>query len=141
MAQNGYRSDESELRAFLQSVASTLCDKSFRPSCDIDIVELKDGEDPEDECTTYSTLQRLDFFNDDICEVLLELKPQDYLETCPDIKFPKMPCFFAFVKAIKGEDIYIKFRINSKGVKVFCISFHRARFSVNYNNLPYRHSV
>lgn len=141
MSHNGYVSNEMELRAFLQCVATTLCDKSFKPSSDIDIVELKNGEDPEDECTTYSTLQRLDMFKEDICEVLLELNEQDYLETCPDSRFPNMPCFFTFAKVIQGEDIYIKFRINNKGMKVFCISFHRARFNVNYNNLPYRHSV
>ena len=141
MSPNGYVSDEKELRAFLQCVATTLCDKSFKPSSDIYIVEHKNGEDPEDECTTYNTLQRLGFFEDDICEVLLELGEQDYFETCPDSVSPSMPCFFTFVKTIQGEDIYIKFRINTKGVTVFCISFHRARWNVDYNKLPYRRSV
>lgn len=141
MSQNGYVSSKEELSVFLQSVVSTLCNNSFKPSSDIDIVYLKNGEDPEDECTTYNTLQRLGFFEDDICEVLLELNEQDYLETCPDSVFPSMPCFFTFVKVIQGEDIYIKFRINTRGVKAFCISFHRARWNVDYSKLPYRRSL
>lgn len=86
MAVNSYRSTEQEVNEFLRISETVLCDRSFVPSRDIDIVFNKDGED-YDEYSTYNTLLRLDLYEDDVCEILSNLTKQDYYETCPDSKF------------------------------------------------------
>lgn len=48
-----------------------------------------------------------------------------------------LPPFFAFAKNIKTRDVYIKVKIRDKTKgKVFCVSFHFARFSIP-KVLPY----
>ena len=52
------------------------------------------------------------------------------------IKNAYSPQFWVFIKRINLKQVYIKVKIRSiQNRKIFCISFHFARFQVN--NFPY----
>jgi len=67
----------------------------------------------------------------------MALELSEYLETFIDDKDYSLPLFFAFAKSIQSKDVYIKVKIRDRQkCKVFCVSFHFARFSFPVK-LPY----
>ncbi|HCT72266.1 MAG TPA: hypothetical protein DF409_16290 [Bacteroidales bacterium] len=95
----------------------------------MDILLSKNGESPLDPCTTFNTLQTLGFDKHDILSQLLALDIAEYLETFIDDKDPLLPPFYAFGKTMKNHEVYIKVKIrNRERCKVFCVSFHFARY-------------
>lgn len=83
------------------------------------------------------TLLALDFDKNDVLNQLLALEVSEYMETFIDDLDNSLPPFFAFAKVIKSRDVYIKVKIrDTQNNKVFCVSFHFARYPFP-TNLPY----
>ena len=93
-------------------------------------------ETDDDAYTTKNTLIQLNYDKNDIIRNLKELKISEYIETLTDVKNVYSPQFWVFIKRINLKQVYIKVKIRSiQNRKIFCISFHFARFQVN--NFPY----
>ena len=141
MEERSYISDKEELEKFLLNVKATICDSTFNPYAHLKIIPKKKSEDPLDRFTTENTMMRLEFDSSDVANELKTLTYQEYAETCIDDIDKNLPNLFVFYRKIQNEDIYIKFRICDSGKdRVLCLSFHRARWPVDYQALPYRHS-
>ena len=98
----------------------------------------KKHESAIDPYTTANTLLELEFDKNDITNQLLSLDITEYMETFIDDKDNALPPFFAFAKLIKNRDVYVKAKIRDReNCKVFCVSFHFARFPFR-ENLPYK---
>jgi hypothetical protein len=130
-------SSEKEVREFLKELKELLTDHRFDVSRDLDILMKKKNESPTDPYTTPNTLLALDFDKNDVLNQLLTLEISEYMETFIDDINDSLPPFFAFAKSIKNKDVYIKAKIrNRESCKVFCVSFHFARYPFK-ENLPY----
>lgn len=122
-------STESDVITFLTGLKEVLIDSNFDVSKDLDILPKKKTESPTDPYTTFNTMQALEFDRHDIKNQLLGLDISEYLETFIDDKDNSLPPFFAFGKTLKNREVYIKAKIRDrKNCKVFCVSFHFARF-------------
>lgn len=130
-------STEDEVKAFLKELKELLTDPAFDLSSDLDILGKKPGESPIDPYTTANTMLDLGFNTEDVMNQLLALEVSNYYETLIDDKSNLLPPFFAFAKLIQSKDVYIKIKIRDrKNCKVFCVSFHFARYTFP-ENLPY----
>ena len=124
-------SSQEEVSAFLVDLREVLCDARFNAYTDLDIINRKKGESPDDMYTTQNTMADLGYDRFDVVDRLLELKATDYSETVLDINNSDGSPFFVFGKII-GREVYIKVKIRDKErCKVFCISFHYARYPIN----------
>lgn len=122
-------SPESDVIIFLKELKEVLTDPGFDVSRDLDILPKKKNESPTDPYTTFNTMQALDFDMQDVKNQLLALDIKEYMETFIDNKDNNLPPFFAFGKTIKNREVYIKAKIrDKKNCRVFCVSFHFARF-------------
>lgn len=131
-------SSEQEVNEFLKELKELLIDPGFDVSRDLDILLKKKSESPIDPYTTANTLLTLDFDRTDIKNQLLSLEISEYMETFIDDKDNTLPPFFTFAKSIKNRDVYVKVKIRDRlNCKVFCVSFHFARFPFP-ENLPYK---
>lgn len=131
-------SSEQEVKDFLKELKELLTDPRFDISKDLDILLKKRHESPIDPYTTANTLLELDFDKSDVTNQLLSLDITEYMETFIDDKDNALPPFFAFAKSIKNRDVYVKAKIRDRQkCKVFCVSFHFARFPFR-ENLPYK---
>ncbi|MDL2302434.1 hypothetical protein LJC58_08780, partial [Lachnospiraceae bacterium OttesenSCG-928-D06] len=63
----------------------------------------------------------------DLKNELIALTLTDYKENMRDNKRPDSSPFFVFGKCIGGREVYIKEKLRNR-TKVFCISFHFARY-------------
>jgi hypothetical protein len=98
-------------------------------TCYLDILPRKKDEDPLDPCTTENTMANLNYDKEDVKAELLSLTADYYLETIKDDKYLLLPVFWVFGKKVQNKDVYIKVKIRDKvNNKVFCVSFHYARF-------------
>jgi hypothetical protein len=130
-------SSEKEVLAFLKELKELLTSPKFDLSKDLDILMKKKNESPIDPYTTANTLLALDFDKHDVLNHLLSLELSEYMETFIDDIDNSLPPFFAFAKEIKNRDVYIKAKIRDRqNCKVFCVSFHFARYPFP-KNLPY----
>lgn len=130
-------SSEVEVREFLKELKELLTDHRFDVSRDLDIMMKKKNESPIDPYTSVNTLLALEFDKNDVLNQLLTLEVSEYMETFIDDMNNSLPPFFAFAKSIKNRDVYIKAKIrNRQNCKVFCVSFHFARYPFK-ENLPY----
>jgi len=69
---------------------------------------------------------------------LEKLDVSNYVETLVDNKGIGLPNFYVFGITIQEKEIYIKVKIRDKNnSKVFCISFHFAKFPLS-NKKPYK---
>lgn len=122
-------SPETDVIAFLKELKEVFTDPNFDASRDLDILLKKSSELPTDPYTTANTLLVLDFDKNDVVNQMLALDISEYLETFIDDKDNNLPPFFAFGKRIKNREVYIKAKIRDrKNCKVFCVSFHFARY-------------
>lgn len=122
-------SQEEDVILFLKNLKEVLTDPDFDISKDLDILLKKKAELPTDPYTTFNTIQALEFDRYDVLNHLLALDVTEYMETFIDDKDNTLPHFFAFGKIIKNREVYIKAKIrDKKNCKVFCVSFHFARF-------------
>lgn len=122
-------SPENDVIIFLKELKEVLADPNFDVSKDLDILLKKKNELPTDPYTTFNTMQTLEFDRHDVKNQLLALDTSEYMETFIDDKDNSLPPFFAFGKTIKNREVYIKAKVRDrKNCKVFCVSFHFARF-------------
>jgi hypothetical protein len=122
-------SQKGDVILFIKNLKEVLMDPDFNISKDLDILLKKKTELPTDPYTTFNTIQELEFDRYDVMNQLLALDLSDYMETFIDDKDDTLPPFFAFGKVIKSREVYIKAKIRDKKTcKVFCVSFHFARF-------------
>lgn len=122
-------SPENDIIIFLKELKEVLTNQNFDISKDLDILQKKKNELPTDPYTTFNTMQALDFDSHDVKNQLLALDVSEYMETFIDDKDNSLPRFFAFGKTIKNREVYVKAKIRDrKNCKVFCVSFHFARF-------------
>ncbi len=125
-----------DVEDFLRMLREILQSKEFNISSDLDILLKKSSEAPNDPFTTQNTLLDLEFDREDVRQQLLELKGVHYYETIIDNKNPTLPPFHAFIKEIEHRNVYIKVKIrNYEKHKVFCVSFHYARYPIQ--SMPY----
>ena len=97
-----------DVKAFLKELKELLVDPAFNIKTDLDILTKKSSEDAS-----------------------------EYLETFIDDKSSLLPPFYAFARKIQSKDVYIKVKIRDrKRCKVFCVSFHYARYPFP-QKLPY----
>ncbi|MGB8955735.1 MAG: hypothetical protein WCC10_10185 [Tumebacillaceae bacterium] len=89
-------------------------------------------EDPLDPYTTKNTLMELGYDGEDVREELMSLEIRDYCKTVDDRKRDGSPPFQIFEKIIRNRSVYIKFKILEVNPrkKIFCMSFHFARYEV-----------
>ena len=127
----------ADVKAFLKELKELLVDPAFNIKTDLDILAKKSSEDASDPYTTANTLLDLDFDSEDVMNQLLALEASEYLETFIDDKNSSFPPFYAFARKIQSKDVYIKVKIRDrKKCKVFCVSFHFARYPFP-QKLPY----
>ncbi len=130
-------SSEADVEAFLKELKAVLTNPSFDISRDLDILPKKKNEAPTDPYTTFNTMQALGFDRHDVLTQLLALDISEYMETFIDDRDNSLPPFFAFGKTIRSQEIYIKAKIRDrKTCKIFCVSFHFARYPISASK-PY----
>lgn len=126
-----------EVQTFLTEINKILTRPDFDVARDLDILLKKKDEAATDPHTTANTLLVLDFDKTDVAQQLMSLTASEYLETFIDNRGASFSPFFAFAKVIQSKDVYIKAKIRDrKNGKVFCVSFHVARFPFP-KKLPY----
>lgn len=129
-------SSKEQVENFLLELKHIINDKRFNINEDFDILLKKKNETDDDAYTTKNTLIQLNYDKNDIIRNLKELKISEYIETLTDVKNVYSPQFWVFIKRVNLKQVYIKVKIRSiQNRKIFCISFHFARFQVN--NFPY----
>jgi len=135
--QNSIKESREKVEQFLAELKAILSSPNFNPASDLDILPKKKTEDMFDPYTTANTLIELDFDNEDVRNELLKIRVEDYAETLIDKINATLPPFYVFYRNIQSREVYIKVKIrdNITG-KVFCISFHFARYPASHP-LPY----
>lgn len=134
--ENKQISSKEQVENFLLELKHIINNKKFNINEDFDILLKKKNETDDDAYTTKNTLIQLNYDKNDIIRNLKELKISEYIETLTDVKNVYSPQFWVFIKKINLKQVYIKVKIRSiQNRKIFCISFHFARFQVN--NFPY----
>ena len=135
--QNSVTESREKVEQFLVELKSILSSPNFNPASDLDILPKKKSEDMFDPYTTANTLLALGFNNEDVRNELLKIGVEDYAETLIDVMDATLPPFYVFYRDIQSREVYIKVKIrDSITGKVFCISFHFARYPAP-NPLPY----
>lgn len=135
--QNSVTESREKVEQFLVELKSILSSPNFNPAKDLDILPKKKNEDMFDPYTTANTLLALGFNNEDIRNELLKIGVEDYAETLIDVMDATLPPFYVFYRDIQSREVYIKVKIrDSVTGKVFCISFHFARYPAP-KPLPY----
>ena len=135
--QNSVTDSREKVEQFLIELKSILSSPNFNPAKDLDILPKKKSEDMFDPYTTANTLLALGFNNEDVRNELLKIGVEDYAETLIDVIDATLPPFYVFYRDIQSREVYIKVKIrDSITGKVFCISFHFARYPAP-NQLPY----
>ena len=135
--QNSVTESREKVEQFLVELKSILSSPNFNPARDLDILPKKKSEDMFDPYTTANTLLALGFNNEDVRNELLKIGVEDYAETLIDVMDATLPPFYVFYRNIQSREVYIKVKIrDSVTGKIFCISFHFARYPAP-NPLPY----
>lgn len=135
--QNSVTESREKVEQFLVELKSILSSPNFNPARDLDILPKKKNEDMFDPYTTANTLLALGFNNEDVRNELLKIGVENYAETLIDVMDATLPPFYVFYRDIQSREVYIKVKIrDSVTGKVFCISFHFARYPAS-NPLPY----
>lgn len=135
--QNSVTESREKVEQFLVELKSILSSPNFNPAKDLDILPKKKNEDMFDPYTTANTLLALGFNNEDVRNELLKIGVEDYAETLIDVMDATLPPFYVFYRDIQSREVYIKVKIrDSVTGKVFCISFHFARYPAP-KPLPY----
>lgn len=135
--QNSVTESREKVEQFLVELKSILSSPNFNPAKDLDILLKKKNEDMFDSYTTANTLLALGFDNEDVRNELLKIGVEDYAETLIDVMDSTLPPFYVFYRDFQSREVYIKVKIrDSVTGKVFCISFHFARYPAP-KPLPY----
>lgn len=133
-----FTSPKEKVIKFLLELKKIMSHRNFDVNKDLDVILKKKNENSLDPYTTQNTLLKLDFDKNDIADTLKKLTVEEYIETGKDRKDISSPEFYIFGKEVQGKLIYIKIKIRDKiNHKVFCVSFHFARYPIS--NFPYKY--
>lgn len=121
--ENAYIDTRKNVEQHLQELYTLVSQKE----CQFDILLRKKGEPENDPFTTENTMLTLGYGSEDIKRELSTLEVSDYIENVKDDKHTDSPDFRVFGKEIQGYQVYIKEKIRLSK-KIFCVSFHFARF-------------
>lgn len=133
-----FTSPKEEVIKFLLELKKVMSNRDFDVNKDLDVILKKKNENSLDPYTTQNTLLKLDFDKNEIADTLKKLSVEEYIETGKDRKDISSPEFYIFGKEVQGNLIYIKIKIRDKiNHKVFCVSFHFARYPIS--NFPYKY--
>lgn len=133
-----FTSPKEEVIKFLLELKKVMSNRDFDVNKDLDVILKKKNENSLDPYTTQNTLLKLDFDKNDIADTLKKLSVEEYIETGKDRKDISSPEFYIFGKEVQRNLIYIKIKIRDKiNHKVFCVSFHFARYPIS--NFPYKY--
>lgn len=122
---NSFIAPFDEVQYFLRELKHILTSEKY----ELDILPKKKCEDSLDPFTTENTMLSLEYDTEDVKNELLSLSEKEYIETIKDDKDNNKPPFWVFGKDINKKDVYIKVKIRNKATnKVFCVSFHYARY-------------
>ena len=133
-----FTSPKEEVIKFLLELKKVMSNRDFDVNKDLDVILKKKNENSLDPYTTQNTLLKLDFDKNDIADTLKKLSVEEYIETGKDRKDISSPEFYIFGKEVQGNLIYIKIKIRDKiNHKVFCVSFHFARYPIS--NFTYKY--
>lgn len=133
-----FTSPKEKVIKFLLELKKIMSHRNFDVNKDLDVILKKKNENSLDPYTTQNTLLKLDFDKNDIADTLKKLSVEEYIETGKDRKDISSPEFYIFGKEVQGNLIYIKIKIRDKiNHKVFCVSFHFARYPIS--NFPYKY--
>lgn len=136
LTSNTYIASRGAVDSFLISLREILTSSEFNAEQDLDILLKKKHELMNDPFTTQNTLLALGFNAEDVSNQLAALRVHDYYCSVIDNKDPTSSVFHAFIICLDSQNVYIKVKIRDfSGHKVFCVSFHFARYSVGV--LPY----
>lgn len=131
--ENSYIATREQVREFIEELKEVL----NSPHCDLDILPKKKGEESHDPYTTENTLIDLEYDTHDVKAQLKNLTVHQYIETIKDNKNEDRPHFWVFGKEINLKEVYIKVKIKNRAKnKVFCVSFHYARYPLK--NGPFK---
>ncbi len=123
---------------FLKELKRIFLDEKFDLNSDLDILLKKKNEEPVDPFTTQNTLLALGFDTNDVLRELSSLEKGNYIETIRDNRGDDVAPFYVFGNTIDQRDVYIKIKIRSiERRKIFCVSFHFARFLFDNKSFPY----
>lgn len=133
-----FTSPKEKVIKFLLELKKIMSHRNFDVNKDLDVILKKKNENSLDPYTTQNTLLKLDFDKNDVADTLKKLTVEEYIETGKDRKDISSPEFYIFGKEVQGNLIYIKIKIRDKiNHKVFCVSFHFARYPIS--NFPYKY--
>ena len=133
-----FTSPKEKVIKFLLELKKIMSHRNFDVNKDLDVILKKKNENSLDPYTTQNTLLKLDFDKNDVADTLKKLTVEEYIETGKDRKDISSPEFYIFGKEVQENLIYIKIKIRDKiNHKVFCISFHFARYPIS--NFPYKY--
>ena len=127
-----FTSPKEEVIKFLLELKKVMSNRDFNVNKDLDVILKKKNENSLDPYTTQNKLLKLDFDKNDIADTLKKLSVEEYIETGKDRKDISSPEFYIFGKEVQGN--LIRDKINHK---VFCVSFHFARYPIS--NFPYKY--
>lgn len=131
--ENSYIATREQVREFIEELKEVL----NSPHCDLDILPKKKGEESHDPYTTENTLIDLEYDTHDVKAQLKNLTEHQYIETIKDNKNEDRPHFWVFGEEINLKEVYIKVKIKNRAKnKVFCVSFHYARYPLK--NGPFK---
>lgn len=131
--ENSYIATREQVREFIEELKEVL----NSPHCDLDILPKKKGEESHDPYTTENTLIDLEYDTNDVKDELKKLTEKYYIETIKDNKNEDRPHFWVFGEEINLKEVYIKVKIKNRAKnKVFCVSFHYARYPLK--NGPFK---
>lgn len=129
-----FQSTKDDVEQFLDTINTITNSPNFNTLYDFDLL-IKN--EPNDKYSTMNTMLSLDYDRNDVLNEIKKLKVEDYVETGIDRKDANLPYLYVFNKRIQGKDIYIKVKIRSvKNRKIFCFSFHYAKYKVTF--FPYK---
>lgn len=86
---------------------------------------------PRDDKKNQNCMVELGLSHNDVADILVNLKDENYCETVPDDKF-KGEWLWVFGYVYNDVELYIKVGVRAK---VVCVSFHPKEFVIRY---PYR---
>ncbi len=125
---------KAEVSRFLAEMNRILEDENFNIDTNFRLIK---STKEEIEYSTPFTLIDLEFDIFDVVNELKSLEVNHYSEAKLDEDDPNPPILLVFGKIIGGKEVYIKIKcrdINNIG-QVICVSFHYAKWNMQY---PYK---
>lgn len=126
------KSEKRDVIKFLATLRNIISMHSFEEGRDFLLIDKpKYGI----EFSTPYTLLDLGFDTHDVLEFLKKLTVEEYSETLFDKGMKNLEWLFVFGKTVTEKMIYIKIKIKNEKRKIICLSFHYAKYKMEF---PYK---